>query len=358
MISSKAAPGIQQIDQEKKLTTLVRILGKSSFTAVLTAVLAFTGATHAQQSMDDPARAGYYSALKDKRVVFVPVFMGLDLTEGWSKMMKKQADALGYKYEVRNSNFNTAAGAQTLTSLISEKPDVIVVQNPDVQSYAKLLAKAESEGIRVIQLNMKTNTLTSGFVGADVIAIGETQAKAVVEKCGAGTSGKVLILAGPPTSPFSAYMIKGYENIFGKTKEIKVVSQQSTGDYESAKAKSITQVALQQNPDLCGIVGVWDNADLGTAAAIKEAGKTGKVFLSTSGGGGALACKGIQEGMWDHYVSYDVPGQSRDLNALISASLQDKTKVGTIKSVLYTPLVVYNKANLKDQFCWTLDTIR
>lgn len=316
------------------------------------------GLATAQQSMNDPARDGYYQQFKDKRVVFVPVFMGLDLTEGWSKMMKKQADALGYKYEVRNSNFNTAAGAQTLTSLITEKPDVIVVQNPDVQSYAKLLSKAEQQGIHVIQLNMKTNIQTSGFVGADVIQIGETQAKAVVEKCGAGTSGKVLILEGPPTSPFSAYMQKGYENILSKNPAIKVVSLQSTGDYESAKAKSITQVVLQQHPDLCGVLGVWDNTDVGTAAAIKEAGKTGKVFVSTSGGGGELACKGIIEGMWDHYVSYDVPGQSRDLNALISAALQDKAKAGATKTMLYTPLVVYTKDNVKNQFCWTLDTIR
>ena len=333
---------------------------KTLLTAATTAATLLGGVALAQNSMNDPARDGYISTMKDKKVVFVPVFMGLDLTEGWSKMMAKQAAALGYKYEVRNSNFNTAAGAQTLTSLITEKPDVIVVQNPDVQSYAKLLSNAEKAGIHVVQLNMKTNVLTSGFVGADVIQIGETQAKAVVDKCGkgSGTSGKVLILEGPPTSPFSAYMLKGYQNILDKTPDIKVVSTQSTGDYESAKAKSITQVVLQQNPDLCGVLGVWDNTDVGTAAAIKEAGKSDQVFVSTSGGGGELACKGIKEGMWQHYVSYDVPGQARDLNGLISTALQDKNPVGSTKTILYTPLVVYTKDNVKDQFCWTLDTIR
>ncbi|HEY4192541.1 MAG TPA: sugar ABC transporter substrate-binding protein [Mesorhizobium sp.] len=326
--------------------------------AIAMAATVLTGAAQAQNSMNDPARPGYYENLKGRRVVFVPVFMGLDLTEGWSKMMARQAEKLGYKYEVRNSNFNTAAGAQTLTSLITEKPDVIVVQNPDVQSYAKLLAKAEKAGIHVIQLNMKTNVLTTGFVGADVEELGELQAKEVVAHCGTGTSGKVLVLAGPPSSPFSAYMLKGYENILNAAKDVKVVSVQSTGDYESAKAKSITQVVLQQHPDLCGVLGVWDNADVGTAAAIKEAGKSDQVFVSSSGGGGELACKGIQEGMWQHYVSYDVPGQARDLNNLILASLQDKNPVGTTKTILYTPLVIYNKDNLKNQFCWTLDTIR
>lgn len=335
------------------------IFRKLATVASATAALAIGGGTLAQQSIDDPARDAYYASFKDRKVVFVPVFMGLDLTEGWSKMMARRAEALGYDYEVRNSNFNTAAGAQTITSLISEKPDVIVVQNPDVQSYARLLKRAEDAGIHVIQLNMKTNILTTGFVGADVEEIGETQAHAIVAKCAnADNPGEVLILAGPPTSPFSAYMLKGYENVLNDEKGIKVVSTQSTGDYESSKAKSITQVVLQQHPDLCGVMGVWDNADIGTAAALAEAGKTDQVMVSTSGGGGKLACKGIRENMWQHYVSYDVPGQSRDLNDLIVAALQDKNEVGATKTILYTPLVEYTPENVDDQFCWTLDTIR
>ena len=149
--------------------------------AMATMVGAATAAV-AQTSMGDPLRESYYSNLKGRKVVFVPVFMGLDLTEGWSKIMARQADELGYSYEVRNSNFNTAAGAQTITSLISEKPDVLVVQNPDVQSYAKLLQQAEKAGIHVIQLNMKTNYQTTGFVGADVkrAAVGNRLAVEIV----------------------------------------------------------------------------------------------------------------------------------------------------------------------------------
>lgn len=342
-----------------KSMTRLRMLKAFAAAAMVIATLASTaGKVSAQQSMDDPARVAHYQQFKGKRVVFVPVFMGLDLTEGWSRAMKLQSERLGYNYEVRNSNFNTAAGAQTLTSLISEKPDVIVVQNPDVTSYAKLLQRAEAAGIHVIQLNMKTNTLTYGFVGADVVQLGQLQAEAVVKKCGPGTSRKVLILDGPPTSPFSAYMQYGYDLVLNKAEGIKVVARQSTGDYESAKAKSITQVVLQQHPDLCGVLGVWDNTDIGTAAAIKEAGDAGKVFVTTSGGGGAVSCKGLQDGSWDFYVSYDVPGQARDLTDLVSAALQDKEKVGANKIVLYTPLIVYTRENVQKQSCWTLDDIR
>jgi ribose transport system substrate-binding protein len=45
---------------------------------------------------------------------------------------------------------------------------------------------------------------------------------------------------------------------------------------------------IQQNPDLCGVVGFWDVMDLGAAAAIKESGKS--IVLVTSGGGEQRAC--------------------------------------------------------------------
>ncbi len=62
-------------------------------------------------------------------------------------------------FDVRDPNWSTDAGAQAITSLISEKPDVIVVHNPDVQSYARLLKQAEEAGIYVVQVNMRSSYL-------------------------------------------------------------------------------------------------------------------------------------------------------------------------------------------------------
>ncbi|WP_097461133.1 sugar ABC transporter substrate-binding protein [Mangrovitalea sediminis] len=337
---------------------------RSIATTAVVSTLAMSSVVQAAQlSMNDPERDAYYSSFSGKSVVFVPVFMGLDLTEGWNKMMEMQSKALGYKYQVRNANFNTQAGTRILTSLIHQnpKPDVIVVHNPDVTSYARLEKQAEKEGIFVIQLNMKSTIMTSGFVGGDAVQIGKLQAESVVNHCGPKTSGKVLILTGPTTSPWSVYMEKGYQEVLSKHPNIKVVARQSTGNYDSSKAKSITQVVLQQHPDLCGVMGVWDVTDQGTVAAIKDAGKKGKVFVSTSGGGGTLACKLIEDGSVDNYVSYDVPGQGRDLDDLISASLQAKArgeKPDFHKTALYTPLHELTKESIKKHPCWSVDTMR
>ena len=126
-----------------------------------------------------------------------------------------------------------------------------------------------------------------------------------------GKSNKIAIVQGAPTAAASAYTLKGVENVLAKHPEIKVVSNQAA-DWDAAKAKAITQTVLKQNPDLCGIVGFWDGMDIGTAAAIKEAGLTGKVFLATSGGGEQKgACDLVKSGAFDLDISYDVPTQAQ-----------------------------------------------
>jgi ribose transport system substrate-binding protein len=251
--------------------------------AALGMTLAPLASARADKSLDEPFQAPFHSALAGKTVAYVPVAMNFDLTEGWFAGLKKELEPYGVKVELRDPNWNTNAGAQAVTSLVSEKPAVIVVHNPDVQTYAKLLQRSENEGIFVIQINMGSAYRSSAFVGANWIEIGEKDAEAVVKAC-EGKSNKIAIVQGALSAAASAYTLKGVENVLAKHPDVKVVSSQAA-DWDASKATAITQTVLKQNPDLCGIVGFWDGMDIGTAAAAKEAGMTGKVFVATSGGG-------------------------------------------------------------------------
>ena len=258
------------------------------------------------------------------------------------------------KIVVRDPNWNTSAGAQAVTSLISEKPDIIVVHNPDVQTYAKLLQKAESQGIQVVQINMRSAYPSVVYVGADWVEVGEKATLAVVDAC-KGKSNKIAIVQGALSAAASAYTLKGVENVLAKNPDIKVVSSQAA-DWDAAKAKGITQTVLKQHPDLCGIVGFWDGMDSGTAAAIKEAGLTGKVFLATSGGGEQKgACEQVKSGAFDLDLSYDVPTQASNMAASIKWLLQNPGKTGTAKGSIYTTLIPITKANAgAEGTCWKL----
>jgi len=312
----------------------------------------------AQQGLDEPFQASFKAALAGKTVAYIPVAMNFDLTEGWFAGVKKELEPYGMKVIVRDPNWSTNAGAQALTTLISEKPAAIIVHNPDVQTYAKLMQRAENEGIFIIQINMGSVYRSSAFVGANWIEIGERDTEAVVKAC-EGKSNKIAIVQGALSAAASAYTLKGVENILAKHPEVKVVSSQAA-DWDAAKAKAIVQTVLKQNPDLCGIVGFWDGMDIGTAAAVKEAGLTGKVFVATSGGGERKgACELVKSGAFDLNVSYDVPTQAADMAAMIKWLLSSGAKPGSVKGSAYTTLIPITRENADSNVaCWNLADLK
>ena len=42
-----------------------------------------------------------------KKVIFVPISMGITLTEGWARRMREHAAMHGYSFEIRDAAFNT-----------------------------------------------------------------------------------------------------------------------------------------------------------------------------------------------------------------------------------------------------------
>ena len=75
-------------------------------------------------STTTPSATPYYDKLKGKKVIFVPLAMGFDLTEGWAAIMRRQAKDLGYNFEIRDPNWSTDAGTAPSPQAIAEKPDL------------------------------------------------------------------------------------------------------------------------------------------------------------------------------------------------------------------------------------------
>ena len=303
--------------------------------------------------------ADYYAALKGKKVGFVPISMGFDLTQGWLAGMQRQAKELGYEIIVRDPNWSVESGIQAINSLIAEKPDLLIIQNNDDRSYNRLVKQALTAGIPTIQVQQRSQTNSDVFVGPDWYDIGRKTAGALVTKCGKGSnsSGKIAVVQGARAAPASILMLAGVEDTIKAHPEIQIVSSQAA-DWDTTKAYAIMSTVLKQNADLCGVVGFWDVADLGTASAIREAGLKDKVTLVTSGGGNrAAGCDKIQAGDFSVYYSYNVAGQARDLNSAIKMLLQAKLKPGSAPYALLSPLTQITKENMSPTSCWLLPEI-
>jgi ABC-type sugar transport system substrate-binding protein len=323
--------------------------------------LVFAGGAQAEEKgLDNHAkRDPYYEKLKGKKVLFVPLAMGFDLTEGWAAIMRRQAKDLGYTFEIRDPNWSTDAGTRAITDAIAQKPDLLIVHNPDLQSYAKLEQRAVQAGIKVLQVNLETVNPTDTYVGADWVKVGLIEAQALVDHCGkaSGKSGKVAILEGQPTAASNLYELYAYYHVFADHPEIQVVADQAA-TYDPAKARAITETVLQQHPDLCGIVGNWDNQDVGAGAAVEAAGKSGQVFIVTSGGGSKTGCDNISKGLLSEIVSYDVPLQGDALNQAIVELLLSPAKAGAVQTTYFTPLTLQTKDTISPRQCWTLDDLK
>ena len=325
------------------------------------ALLALHGfAPGARAAIDDGQIARTEAALKGKKVGFVPISMGFDLPQAWYAGLKRDSDRYGYQLIVREANWNIQAGAQAINQLIGEKVDLLIVHPNEMLAYSKLIDKANAAGITVVQINLKSPNTGDAYVGADWNLLFTREAEEMTKLCSRdkGRSGKVAMIQGVLTTSGSQIGSAALRDYFAKRKDMTIVADQAA-DWDSSKARAVAATILKQHPDLCGFLGYWEVQDMGTAAAIKEAGLQGKVYLITSGGGEQKSnCANVANGNFTMDISYDARGQARDLATTVVSLLQNKPwPPGGHPIGVYTPLKLVTKENAGSA-CWSLDDVK
>ncbi len=310
-------------------------------------------------SEDDPGPATYTQALKGKRVALVPMAMGFDLAQGWSAYLKREVEGWGGIFETRDPNWSVEAGAQAITDLIAAdpKPDVLVVHAPDLNSYTKLFKKAQDAGIYVILIDNPANFKADAFIGSDWNRLGQLEAEAAVKACAADPKKQIGLVQGDQVNASSLYQYAGIMKVLGANPDYKVVAKPDS-NWDATNARNVTTTMLQQNPDICAIIDFWDGDASGTAAAIRDAGKEGKISLITTGGGEKVDCDKLTTGEYHAVVTTELHKQSGDMNAVIKFLLQSGQKPGTSSTYIYTLERAYTKADVKADTCWDVKALQ
>jgi ribose transport system substrate-binding protein len=311
------------------------------------------------RAAEDPGPAAYQQAMAGKRVALVPMAMGFDLAQGWAAYLKREVEGWGGTFETRDPNWSVEAGAQAITDLINADPhpDVLVVHSPDLTSYVKLFKQAQQKGIYVILIDNPANFAADAFIGSDWDRLGQLEAEAAVKVCGEGTSKKIGLVQGDQVNASSLYQYAGIMKVLDKHPDLKVVAKPDS-NWDATTARNVTATMLQQNPDVCAIIDFWDGDAPGTAAAIRDAGKEGKIALITTGGGEKVDCDKLQSGEFTAVVMTELHNQSRDMNAVIKFLLQSGQPAGTSKTYIYTLERAYTKDDLKPETCWDVKALQ
>ncbi len=277
----------------------------------------------------------FTEATEGKTIAWVPVWLGV-LESEWTRVMKANFEDHGINFIVRDPNFKSDIQLQAVSTLINEKPDILIVQNPTTTLLARELKRAMSEGIKVIQVNMASNTLTDAYVGADVPRIGRLLAKEALAACGGGQgSGKVAILQGEATAAYSLDMTVAATEVLESDSSIDLVSSQPV-NWDANKASEITTNVLQQHPDLCAIISVWGPQTAGAAQAVKNAGLEGKVKIFVASDGQPADCDMVEKGLYTKNLSYTADRQANQIVAAALALLQDDRPAGSTHYAFYT----------------------
>lgn len=167
--------------------------------------------------------------------------------------------------------------------MMAQGVDAIVIAPADSRALVPVLAQALGQKIVVVNIDNKLDDATMQQAGIDVPFVGPDN-RAGAKQVGAALAAhlqrgdKVAILEGIPTAFNAQQRRLGFEDAM-RDAGMQVVSVQSA-HWEQDRANTVAAAMLREHPDLEAILASNDSMALGAAAAVRQAGRTGKVHIA------------------------------------------------------------------------------
>lgn len=244
-------------------------------TAAAATLVAATGAfAQNQQDLIKPID-------KELTFVFIPkvIHPWYDVVAEGGKYAAEELAKAGIKVNIiwdQPPQADVADQNQRIETNIGRKPDGMAVACLDRATNVQLLGEAKEAGVNVITFNSFCDEKFP-FVGPkssyqDGFDLGEYLAKHLNGK------GKVGILAGSLTASDHVERIQGFKKALESHPDMQIVFEQPDNDILE-EAVTLTENALQANPDIAGFFGADATNPIGAARALKNAGLAGKVAI-------------------------------------------------------------------------------
>jgi ribose transport system substrate-binding protein len=175
---------------------------------------------------------------------------------------------------------DTANQIRIVEQMIVSKVDALVIAPADSKALVPVIKKAVDAGIIVVNIDnqldpavLKSKDLNVPFVGPDNAKGARLVGDYLVKKLKAGD--EVGIIEGVSTTTNAQQRTAGFKQAM-QAGGMKVVALQS-GDWEIDKGNAVASQILNANPNIKALLCGNDNMALGAVAAVRAAGKAGKV---------------------------------------------------------------------------------
>jgi rhamnose transport system substrate-binding protein len=218
------------------------------------------------------------------KVAFVPKIQGIPYFEAMNKGGKQAAADLNVDWIYKGAT-SADPGAQTdiVKSLIQQRVDVIAVAPNDPDSMAPILQDAEEQGIHTMSSDTDApSSPREVFVNqATPDGIAEALTDTLLEKMG-GKGKYAIVSCGQTAANLNSWIKAQKKYTAQKYPQAEIVDTVYAGEDE-AKAVSMAKDLMNAHPDLTGLIGECTSSAPAVAKAVREAGRTGKVFTTGVG---------------------------------------------------------------------------
>jgi len=190
------------------------------------------------------------------------------------------------------SNYDPTTEVANLQNTLSQGADAIIIQPASSTGVIPGVEAAVDQGICVVALTTGPGTSTQelypglkGYVGWDEYRNGELMGEAMAE--GLGGEGNVVVVQGVLDNNAARDRQAGAEAVWAeKYPGIKVLAMQ-TADFDSAKARTVTQNFIQRyGSDMDGLLAITNNMASAAADAVEQSALKGEVTIVSTGGQG------------------------------------------------------------------------
>lgn len=194
---------------------------------------------------------------------------------------KKEAEALSKQLGVKvKIDYRAPATAEitaqnaVLEQAAATNPDGIAIDPLDYEGSKQIIKEIQEKGIPVVLFDSRVPGSGLCAVGNDFAEQATLEAEHLVKLLNG--KGKVAIMHGVTTAPNHCERYETFKKVLAKYPDIQIIDGGASQDnYQVAQQQAMAVMAA--HPDLAGWLCVDAAAPIGISAAIKEAGKVGKV---------------------------------------------------------------------------------
>jgi D-xylose transport system substrate-binding protein len=270
-------------------------------------------------------------------------------------LMKAEADKLGVKLVFQWANDSPTVQASQFENLLSQNVDAIVIIPIDSAAAGRLVEEAHQQNVPVISYDVDVPSAKLDYkVTRDNSKVGVLQAQAALRFA---PTGNYALIKGDPANNVAHAIADAYTQILGQNKNIKIVYDQFTTNWDPKTAQSVAENTLSaQNDKVEAFVSSNDGMAQGIAQAVKGRNLAGKVFISGLDADTA-SLQLIAQGVQTMTVWTDLKEQDRvTIDAAVALALGKKPDVSSVMgndgageySVHQVAVYEINKNNLRE----------